>query len=82
MERSYRFFKGFIFLVLVFVLFNIKPLSAGSVSVKGMVICERVANAGGRFSFFNIKDKLYFNEDSFPVTAQFESPIIIVAKGK
>ena len=55
-------------------------LYAADVYVTGLVVCEKVAKAAGRYSFFNIKDRLYFKKTDFPVKAAFETPVSIVAK--
>ncbi len=61
-------------------IFLTTTLPAADMYVTGLVVCEQVASAAGRYSFFNIKDRLYFKKSDFPAKANFETPVSIVAK--
>ncbi len=70
-------------LVSILVLFLITlstPLHATRMYVTGLVVCERVTRADGRYSFFNIKDRLYFKKSDFPAVADFETAVSIVSE--
>ncbi len=70
----------FIRLSAVFLILLSVSLHAADMYVTGLVVCEKVASAAGRYSFFNIKDRLYFKQTDFPVKTGFETPVSIVAK--